>query len=112
MIDGSATSTTKALRKQVLAEVRLKRYFWNALLSFVLITMVGTMIFGDMGLLRYLDLKERQGTIEQELKTIMQQNLYTSSRLKSIEEDNYFIEKHARESFGMAAPDEYIFIFK
>lgn len=112
MIDGSSTSTTKALRKQVLAEVRLKRYFWNALLSFVLITMIGTMVFGDMGLLRYLDLKERQGRIEKELNSIMQDNLRTSARLDSIKEDNYFIEKHARESFGMASKDEYIFIFK
>ncbi len=82
MVDGSGTSTTKALRKQVLAEVRLKRYFWNALLSFVLITMIGTMIFGDMGLLRYMDLKERQSAIEMELNSIMQDNLRTSARLK------------------------------
>jgi len=103
---------SKALRQQVLAEVKLRQYFWNTVLSLALIYMMGSMIFGDMGLLRYLELRDRQITLEQELDAVTAQNMGAAQRLQALGSDDFYIEKNARESFGMATEDEYIFIYK
>lgn len=105
-------SGTKALRKQVVTEIRLRRYFWNILLSLGLVYMAGSMLFGDMGLVRYLQLNERQASIQMELDRIMQQNRLAAGKLTSLSTDNFYVEKNARESFGMSSKDEFVFIFK
>ena len=84
----------------------------NTALFIGLCYLLGTLCFGDMGLLRYLDLKDRRATIEKELNVIMEQNARAKERLNSASSDNYYLEKNARESFGMSSPDEYVFIFK
>lgn len=102
----------KALRHQVVTEVRLRRYFWNMLLSISLIYIVGTMLFGDMGLMRYFELNKRQVAIQRGLDRIEAGNQRVEQRLASLGSDNFYVEKNARESFGMASEDEYIFIYK
>jgi len=102
----------KALRNQVVTEIRLRRYFWNTVLSLGLIYMVGSMLFGDMGLLRYLHLKDRQQAIQADFDAITEQKLSLANRMESLSTDNFYVEKHARESFGMASGDEYVFIYK
>ena len=103
---------SKALRQQVLSEVKLRQYFWNTLLSLSLIYMVGSLLFGNMGLLRYLELKERQMTLHSELENVLARNQRVAARLDALGSDNFYVEKNARENFGMATEDEYIFIYK
>jgi len=95
-----------------LTEVRLRRYFWTTALSLTLLYLLGATLFGDMGILRYLQLNERRDAIQMELDAIMEQKMNIASRLDSLNSDNFYAEKHARESFGMASEDEYIFIYK
>jgi cell division protein FtsB len=38
-----------------------------------------------------------------------QENLQIRSQIKLLKEEPYFKEKYAREEFGLAKPDEYIF---
>ena len=103
---------TKALRQQVISELRVQRYVLNTALFMGLCYLLGTLCFGDMGLLRYLDLKDRRASIENELNVIMDQNTRAKMKLASANSDSYYLEKNARESFGMSSPDEYVFIFK
>jgi cell division protein FtsB len=42
-------------------------------------------------------------------KEIERDNARIRSEITSIREDPYYKEKHAREDFGLAKPDEYIF---
>lgn len=101
-----------ALRRQVQSEVRIRRYFVNAALAFCLLYLVGTLIFSDMGLIRYMELRDKQDELQQELDAISEQNRLLAETLKAYETDPFYIEKHAREEFGMAGPGETIFIYK
>jgi cell division protein FtsB len=102
----------KALRQQVVTEVKFRRYFWNTLLTLSLAYMAGTLLFGDMGLMRYMELNKRQAAIQMELDSVMSVNQRVAERLSSLGTDDFYVEKNARESFGMATKDEYIFIYK
>jgi len=102
----------KALRHQVVTEVRLRRYFWNTVLTLGLVYMAGSMLFGEMGLMRYIQLNEREAAIERELDAVLAENQRVARRLSSLDTDNFYVEKNARESFGMANHDEYVFIYK
>ena len=101
-----------ALRRQVQSEVRMRRYMINAAIALCLVYLVGTLVFSDMGFVRYMELSKKQTELQQELDTISEQNRLLAETLKSYETDPFYIEKHAREEFGMAGPGETIFIFK
>jgi cell division protein FtsB len=100
------------LRKQVKAEVKIRRYIAFTLLLLSLIYVTGSFVFGDTGFLRYFDLKKKQSELEQELNTIMDETFRLETTIKVLKEDDFYVEKHAREDFGLAGPDEYIFIYK
>ncbi len=100
------------LRKQVSAELRKRRliFFTVTFLGIVYIIMNG--LFGDMGFLRYLELRKTKVILETEIKGIEHENEQMKAQLKSIKEDPYIKEKHAREDYGLAKPDELIFQYE
>lgn len=102
-------SPDNLLRKQVVSEIRKRRlvYFTIILLSFIYLFI--NMIFGDMGLLKYRELSEKKARLETQLKEIKRENKQLGSEIKLLKEDPFYTEKHAREDFGLAKPDEYIF---
>ena len=62
-----------------------------------------------MGLLQYRELSDKKIHLEAQVKEIGRENEQIRSEIKSIREDPFYKEKHAREDFGLAKPDEYIF---
>jgi cell division protein FtsB len=70
------------------------------------------MLPGDMGLVKYLRLVETKNMIEAEVKAMEEENKLLQAHIKALKEDPYYIEKHAREEFGLAKPNEYIFQFQ
>lgn len=102
-------STHNLLRKQVLSEMRKKRLIFATfvILSFIYLTI--SLVFGDMGIIRYLELNETRHTLEKQIAEIHVQNEQLKNQLKLLKEDSFYREKLAREEFGLAKPDEYIF---
>jgi cell division protein FtsB len=100
---------TNLLRKQVSSEMKKRKliFYTVMLLSFVYLFV--SLIFGDMGLLKYRELHKTKTRIQMQLHEIEQENLQIRSQIKSLKEDPFYAEKHAREDFGLAKPDEYIF---
>lgn len=100
------------LRRQVSAELRKRRlvFFTVSLLGILYIIMNG--LFGDMGLLRYLELRKTKVQLETQIREIEQDNAKLRGQLKSIKEDPFMKEKHAREDYGLAKPDELIFQYE
>jgi len=96
------------LRRQVASEKRKRRliFFTIVLLSFSYLLI--SMIFGDMGLLRYRELYKTKTRLEAQIKEIEVENEQLRSQVKSIKEDPYTKEKHAREDYGLAKPGEII----
>lgn len=97
------------LRKQVLSEIRKKRLIFLTfiILSFIYLTI--SLVFGDIGLLRYIEITKTKKNIEKQITDINRQNKQLKSQIKLLKEDPFYREKLAREEFGLARPGEYIF---
>lgn len=100
------------LRKQVRTELKVRRYVVYTLLLLSICYMAGTLVFSDMGLLRYIELKKKQDSLDLELKNIMDENFKLKASIDSLKNDDFYVEKNARENFGLSGKDEYIFIYK
>ena len=105
-------STNNLLRKQVVSEVKKRRliFFTFVVLSFLYLTI--SLLFGDVGLLRYLELNKTKKGLEKQLVEINRQNEQIRTQIKLLKEDPFYKEKLAREEFGLARPDEYIFKYE
>jgi cell division protein FtsB len=97
------------LRKQVVSEIKKKRliFLTIAVLSFIYLSI--SLVFGDMGLLRYLELNRTKMNLESQLSEIDRQNAQLRTQLKLLKEDPFAREKLAREEYGLSKPNEYIF---
>lgn len=97
------------LRKQVVTEIKKRRliFYTFALVAFFYVAV--TLIFDDMGLRKYMELNKRKVYLENQIKVIEKENKKLRSDTKLLKEDPFYKEKHAREDFGLARPDEYIF---
>jgi len=100
---------TNLLRKQVMLENRRRRTIFLTVVFLSFTYILVSFIFGDMGLLKYSDLNKKKVSLERQIKEIEKENSVLSSEVKSLKEDPYYKEKYAREEFGLARPDEYIF---
>lgn len=102
-------STYNLLRKQVLSEMKKRRliFFTFIILSFVYLSI--SLVFGEMGLFRYMEMNKTKKNIERQVADINRQNEQIRNQIKLLKEDPFYREKLAREEFGLAKPDEYIF---
>lgn len=100
------------LRKQVVSEVKKKRLIFMTfvVLSFIYLSI--SLVFGDMGLLRYLELNKTKKNLEGQLSEINKQNEQLRTQLKLLKEDPFAREKLAREEYGLSKPNEYIFKYE
>ncbi len=97
------------LRKQVVSEIKKRRLIFFTIMLLSFIYLIITLFFGDRGLLKYIELKKTEARMERQIKELKKDNEHLRSEIKSLREDPFYIEKHAREDFGLARPDEYIF---
>jgi cell division protein FtsB len=96
------------LRRQVASEKRKRRLIFLTIVLLSFSYLLISMIFGDMGLLRYRELHKTKTQLEAQIKEIEIENEQLRSQVKSIKEDPYTKEKHAREDYGLAKPGEII----
>jgi cell division protein FtsB len=96
------------LRRQVASEKRKRRLIFLTIVLLSFSYLLISMIFGDMGLLRYRELHKTKTQLEAQIKEIEVENEQLRSQVKSIKEDPYTKEKHAREDYGLAKPGEII----
>ncbi|HXX58648.1 MAG TPA: septum formation initiator family protein [Thermodesulfovibrionales bacterium] len=104
-------TTHNLLRKQVTAEIRKRRLIFLTIILLSFLYLGVTFVFGNAGFLRYVELREKKAVLERENKDIELKNIRLRSDVKLLRENPFYIEKHAREDFGMARPDEYIFTY-
>ncbi|MGO9380156.1 MAG: FtsB family cell division protein [Dissulfurispiraceae bacterium] len=106
------SSKTRGLRQQITHEQRNRTYIFFACVSVALAYLCYNLVFGDMGLIKYWELKKNKVRIESEISQVSNENRTLSEQVNSLKKDPYFIEKYAREEYGMAKPDEFIFQYK
>ncbi len=102
-------STRNLLRKQVVSEVKKKRLIFLTFVSLSFLYLSISLLFGDMGLFRYLELHRTKINLENQITEINKQNEQLRNQLKLLKEDPFYKEKLAREEYGLSKPNEYIF---
>lgn len=102
----------KNLRQQVTVEKKRRNVVFFTIIILAFLYIGAALILGDMGFIKYLKIKKTKNTLETEISTIEKENKVLKSQINALKEDPYYIEKHAREEFGLAKPDEYIFQFQ
>ena len=102
-------STRNLLRRQVVSEVKKKKLIFLTFVSLSFLYLSISLLFGDMGLFRYLELHRTKINMENQIREINRQNEQLRTQLKLIKEDAFYREKLAREEYGLSKPNEYIF---
>jgi len=97
------------LEKQVNSEVKKKQMIFFTVIILTLLYLSISLVFGDMGLFKYIELNRTRKNLEQQIAQISNQNEQLRLQLKSLKDDPFYREKLAREEYGLSRPDEYIF---
>ncbi len=105
-------SAQNLLRKQVSSEIKKRRIIFYTVVLLSLLYLAISFTFGDAGFLRYRTLGEKKSQLVREIEEIEAGNSRLKSDLKLLKENPFYLEKHAREDFGMAKPDEYVFKYE
>lgn len=100
------------LRKQVRAELRKRSYVIYTSLVLGLIYIALNLVFGETGLLRFRELRRTHQGLSSEVSRMREENSRLRASLKTYGESDFLVEKHSREDFGLARPDEYIFLYE
>ena len=100
------------LRKQVRAELRKRSYVIYTSLVLGLIYIALNLTFGDTGFLRFRELRRTEQKFHSEVSKIKEENARLSASLNSYRKNDFLLEKHSREDFGLARPEEYIFLYE
>ncbi len=97
------------LEKQVRAEASRNRMIFYTIIVLSFIYLSISLVFGDMGLMKYLEMSKTRTSLEKEIREVHTQNEQLRQQLKALKEDPFYREKVAREEYGLSKPDEYIF---
>ncbi|MDI6728042.1 MAG: septum formation initiator family protein [Thermodesulfovibrionales bacterium] len=100
------------LGQQVAVERKKRNVVFFTVIILAFLYIGTTLLFGNMGFIKYLKLKKTKNSLETEIITLEKENKILKTQINALKEDPYYIEKHAREEFGLAKPDEYIFQFQ
>lgn len=100
------------LRQQVTVERRRRNTIFFTLVVLAFFYIATALLFGNMGFLKYLKLTKTKTRLETEISAMENENKSLKKQVTELKSDNFYIEKYAREEYGLAKPDEYIFQFK
>ncbi len=74
-----------------------------------LVLMIGTLLFGEMGISRYLHLREHAEQLDQELSDLQRLNSALRTDLDRVQYDTTRIEELARERLGYVRKGETVY---
>jgi cell division protein FtsB len=103
---------TPGLRSQVRREWKKRTLVFFSIVLGTLALLSYSLLLDDMGVAKYLELKQNKARLENEIVRLDKENKALSEQVNSLRKDPYYIEKYAREEYGLAKPDEVIFQFK
>ncbi|MDA8169911.1 MAG: septum formation initiator family protein [Nitrospiraceae bacterium] len=104
--------TERALWRQVRAERKKRDFVFWTLILLTLLYIAMTMVFGDMGYLKFRKLRGRSLSIKTQIARVRQENGRMRASLEEFKQNDYYKEKQAREDYGLSKQDEYIFLFQ
>ncbi len=102
----------RGMRQQVSREQRRRNVVFFGCVLVAMTYLFYNLIFGDMGVMKYYELRQNKKRLETDLARIDRENKALNEQVNALKKDPFYIEKYAREEYGLAKPDEFIFQFK
>ncbi len=99
------------LRKQVVNEKKKQSLVLVTILLFIVSCLLWVLLFDENGVVRFFELKKRRAEVIETVSELQKENIKLREEIGLLEENPFYIEKHAREDMNLSRPDEYIFIF-
>ena len=90
---------------------KLSQHVINYGLMAALALMLSFLVFGEWGLLHYQRLSEERRMLEERSQALQRENELLREKIYRITKDDRYLEKVAREDFGLARKGEIIFLF-
>lgn len=89
----------------------MTEYFFFFFLVIILF-LAYSFFFGDMGYLKYLELKKNEQKLMKDINQILMENNALKNEIELLKKDPSYMEKYAREKFGLVKPGEMVFQFQ
>lgn len=102
----------KTLWLQVRAERKRRSHVFWTFIGLSLFFLGVSLLLGDMGYLKLRKLRAKSSALSAQASEIKKDNDRMRALLEEYKKNGFLVEKHAREEFGLARPDEYIFLFQ
>jgi cell division protein FtsB len=102
----------KLLRRQVESELKRRRYIVYTILFLSILYVTATLLFGERGLMRYFEVHGKESALRTEVVEMKEGNEELRQVIELSDENRFYLEKHARENFGLAEPDEFIYLYE
>lgn len=100
-----------SLSSTVRAELRKMTLIWYTSAFLLLLFASGNILFGDNGYLKLRELEHKRTALSNEVEAVKLDNDRLRSSIKSMKENDFFLEKQAREELGYSKSDEYIILY-
>lgn len=77
-----------------------------------LIALIVGSLFGDRGMLRLVEQRERAQALEREIEALRVENARLAEEIRGLKSDPAAVEHLAREQLGLARPGEVVFLIR
>lgn len=102
----------RSLREQLKRERKIRTKIF-ILLSFIVFSFIAySFLFGNMGYLKYRELKQNEQKLLREINNLTAANEALKEEIRLLKTDPAYFEKYAKEKFGLVRPGELVFQFK
>lgn len=100
------------LRQQIESEIKKRDLIFFSLIAIAFLYILISAVFGNRGLIKYYELKNTENRLKAEIQHLQKDNNLLKTQVESLNKDSFLKERYARERFGLAKPEEYIYQFK
>ncbi|MCX7913824.1 MAG: septum formation initiator family protein [Thermodesulfovibrionales bacterium] len=102
----------KNFRQQADSERKKRDIFFLLIVSLAFLYIIVSFVYGERGLIKYYELKKVERDLQAEIEALQKGNEKLRAEIEALSKDSFLKEKYARENFGLAKPEEYIYQFK
>ncbi|GAQ93981.1 cell division protein FtsB [Thermodesulfovibrio aggregans] len=100
------------LKEQLLREKKRNDRIFLFFFLVIILFLAYSFFFGDMGYLKYLELKKNEQKLMKDINQILMENNALKNEIELLKKDPSYMEKYAREKFGLVKPGEMVFQFQ
>jgi len=102
--------TYSPLQAQVRGEIKKRKLIFFTIVLIGIAYFLVSFIFGDSGLIKYIEISKKKSKMEKEIVSIQNENEQLKRDIKAIKEEPFYTEKYAREEYGLVRPGEIVII--